>query len=210
MDEIDALVNDLPDEIVDFIADLQSSVQTLTKRAEDAEALAANVVIEDDEVDERDRLTKALEDIEDDEARAFIIEKLDELETIREQAEVEAIAKADAEYISKAREFDGLGDPDVLGPALRRVAELSPEDAEIFEKALAAAAEQTSESSLYDEIGHSLAKASDVLTEVEAISKSYREADPTLDEAAANAKVWENRPDLYDEYVSEQRNRQRL
>ena len=206
MDEIDALVNDLPDEIVDYIVDLQSTVETLTKRAEEAEALA----VDDDEVDERSPLTKALEDIEDDDARSYIIEKLTELAELQERSQQEEIAKADAEYVAKVRGFDGLGDPDVLGPALRRVASLFPEDAEVFEKAFAAAAEQTAESSLYDEIGHSLTKSSDVLGEVETIAKAYREADPTLDDASARSMVWESRPELYDEYVQEQRDRQRL
>jgi hypothetical protein len=177
MDDFDALVNELPDEIVDYIDDLQTQVASLTKRLDEAETIAKAYEADEDEdeVEYLSPLEKALGDIEDDEARAFIIEKLNEAATVE-------IEKRDAEFIAKARTFDGLGDPDVLGPALRRLADALPEDVDIFEKALSAAAQQVNESNtLYDEIGHAVSKSSDVLTEVENIAKSYREADPALD-----------------------------
>lgn len=202
MDAIDALVADLPDEIVDYIGDLQDSVEDLTKSLEEAQTDPVTVV------DNREPFEKALDGL-DDESAAIIkgqIDKLSELEEKVTKAEHDA---ADAEYITKARAFDGLGDPAEIGPALRRLADVSPEDADLFEKAFVAASTQEITATLYEELGSSINKSTDVDVQIETIAKSYRDANPQLSEADANAQAWENNPELYDEHTREQRSRTR-
>lgn len=209
MDEIDALVNELPDEIVEYIAELQEETTQLRKRLEEVEVNKAD---EADEEDDRDAIEKAFDALPE-ELQAIIVEKFDRLAELEAEQAEEAIAKRDAEFVAKARAFDGLGDPDELGPALRRLADESPEDAELIEKALSAAAAQTEETqTIYDEIGHAVNKSadSDTVGKVEAIAKSYQEANPALSDEDAMAQAWEHNPELYDEYVLEQRNNQRL
>lgn len=212
MDEIDALVNELPDEIVEYISELQTEVETVTKARDEAVAQLEEVAksADDDESDDRTPLEKALDGIEDEDARAFIVEKFEELDRLNAEREQEEIAKRDEAYIAKAREFDGIGDPEEIGKALRRLSEVSTDDVLIITKALTAAAEQVAESgTLYDEIGHSIAKSSDVEEEITTIAKSYRDANPDLDEAEARALAWERNPELYDAYVEEQRQKAR-
>ena len=204
MDEIDALVADLPDEIVDFIGDLQDSVETLTKSLEEAQAPNDDPV-----VDERDPITKALETLDDEDA-AVLAEKLERLDTLEEKVTKAEEDKADTEYIAKARAFDGAGDPEDIGPALRRLADVSPEDAELFEKAFAAMSEQAVTGTLYEELGHAINKSTDVDEQVEAIAKSYQEANPALSSEESRAMAWENNPELYEEHSREQQARQRL
>jgi hypothetical protein len=198
MDEIDALVAELPDEIVDYIGDLQDSVEELTKRL-DAEF---------EEDDDTDPIEKALGSMNPD-AAAVIQEKLARLDALEETVYTSAIEKADSEYIAKARAFDGLGNPLEIGPALRRLAEVSPEDADLIEKALSAAAEQTKTSDLYEELGHAIAKSGDAETQVHAIAKSMQDADPSLSEEEARSIAWERNPELYDEHFREQQAKQR-
>ena len=199
MDEIDALVSELPDEIVDYIGDLQDSVEELTKRLEeDVEEIDDNT----------DPIEKALGAMDEDGAAA-IQEKLDRLDALEDTVVAAEIEKADSEYIAKARSFDGLGDPEEIGPALRRLAAVSPEDADLIEKALTAAAEQTKTSDLYEELGHAIAKNGDAETQVYAIAKSMQEADPALSEEEARAIAWENNPELYQEHALERQANQR-
>jgi hypothetical protein len=207
------MVNELPDEVVEYIGELQQEKDTIQKSLDEAnEALAATTIEHDDEVDERDPLQKALDEMPED-AREILDSALDRLESLEAEAVAKARAEADATFIAKAREFDGLGDPDDLGPALRRISEgeSTAEDAELIEKALAAAAAQANESgTIYDEIGHAIAKSGSVEAEVDSIAKAYREADPSLTEGDAMAMAWERNPELYDEYVKEQRDKTRL
>jgi hypothetical protein len=200
VDEIDALVADLPDEIVDYIGGLQDSVEDLTKSLEDAESNDPDVV------DDRDPFEKALDGL-DDESAAIIKGQIDKLSELEEKVTNAERETADAEYIAKARAFDGLGDPNDLGPALRRTAELLPEDADLFEKAFAAASTQEVTATLYEELGHTISKATDVDEQIAVIAKSYQDANPALEEAEARSIAWENNPELYEEHSREQRSR---
>jgi len=199
MDEIDALVAELPDEIVDYVAELQDSVEDLTKRLDAVE-------VEDD--DDTDPIEKALDSMDEDSAEA-LRERLARLDTLEETVNENEVEKADAEYIAKARAFDGLGDPEEIGPALRRLAEVNAEDADLIEKALTAAAEQTKTSDLYEELGHAIAKSGDAETQITQIAKAHRDADSTLSEEEARSMAWEENPDLYEEHQREMAERQR-
>lgn len=208
MDEIDALVAELPDEIVDYIGELQDSNETLQKSLTEAQAQMSDT--EDDEpVDDRDPIEKAFDSL-DDEAAAAFKEKLDRLDTLEEKVTKAETAAADDVYIAKARAYDGLGDPNELGPALRRLAETDPEDAALIEKAFAAAAEQAATSDLYEELGHEIHKSTDVDAQVEVIAKSYQTTDPSMSIEEARSKAWENNPELYEEHSRDQQAKQRL
>lgn len=200
MDEIDALVAELPDEIVDYIGDLQDNVEELTKRLEEVE------YVEDD--GEYDPIAKALGEM-DEEAASILQEKLEKLDALEATVIENEIEKADNEYIAKARAFDGLGDPNEIGPALRRLSEVSPEDAAVVEKALTAAAEQTRTSDLYEELGHAIAKVGSAEDQIVQIAKAAQNADPSLSEEEARAKAWEENPELYEEHAREMAERQR-
>jgi len=204
VDEIDDLVAELPDEIVDYIGDLQDSVETLTKSLDEAKA------VDDPEViDERDPITKALDTL-DDEAAAVIVDKLEQLDVLEAKVTKAEEDASDTEFIAKARAYDGLGDPDEIGPALRRLTESAPEDAALFVKAFDAAMEQAATGDLYTELGHEVHKSTDIDEQVAEIAKSYQTANPELSSEEARSMAWENNPELYEEHRVEQQSRQRL
>lgn len=198
MDEIDALVNDLPDEVVDFIQSQHEEIQDLRKRLD---------AITPDEEPEEMTFEKALSALPDEVAQTILADR-ERLAKAEAELAAEREAKADAEYIEKVRHLDGVGEPEVFGPALRRIAEALPSDAELVEKALAALTEQTRMSDIFKEFGHSAAApAGSVEERIEAIAKSYQAEDPDLTDEVARAKAWEENPDLYEAHTAERRRR---
>lgn len=193
--DIEALVNDLPDEIIDYIGGLQEQTESLQKRLDEIEA---------ETEEDLDPIEKALS-----EAPAEFVElwKADRtrLEQLEKETERARIAKADATWTDKARAFDGIVKAEEFGPTLRRVAEYLPEDAEAITKALTAAAEQHRTADIFKELGTSASGTTDSETQIEAIAKSFQEADPKMGDDEARALAWERNPELYNQYVAERR-----
>lgn len=191
-------MDNLPEEVVDYVADLETQVATLTKSLEEAAAKPAE--------EEKDPVAKTLADLPEEaqeifKANAARLEKAEkELETLR-------VAKATETWVAKARAFDGaIEDPEALGATLREIADLKPELADAVESALKTAADRVSKGNLFKEVGHA-GDASEPATRISAIAKSLRDADPKLSQAAAESLAWKNNPDLYDQHVAEVRSR---
>ncbi len=198
MDEYDALVADLPDEVVDLIADLQDTVEKLEKRLAE---------VTDDTEDDRDPITKALDALPADVAAVI---KADRERTAVLEAELaaEKERQADAEFVAKARRFDGvIADPNVFGPALRKITDSHPEEAALIAKTLEAASERLRVTDLFKELGTSAPAPGSTDEQVEAIAKSYMAEDPNISLEEARANVWETRPDLYEAHVAERQRR---
>lgn len=196
-EEIQALVDELPDEIVDYIGELED-------RASVAETELAKARGEADE--DVDPIAKALDELPE-EVAAVIKADRERLQKAEQDLAAERIAKANETFITKARGFDGVIDkPEDFGPVLREFAEANPEAAEQLEAQLRAASQRVAKSSLFSEFGHE-AQTSEVDSEVEAIAKTYVEANPELSLAEARGMVWEKNPDLYERYRSEKQSR---
>lgn len=202
-DELQALVDELPDEIINYIGDLEE--QAATAQAEVEKARAAQVEDEGDD----DPIAKALSELPP-EVASIVKAQQDRLSEAEKALEASKIAKADETYITKAREFDGVIDkPEDFGPVLRQFAEAHPEAAETLEGQLRAASQVVTKSALFEEFGHSAPASGTAEGEVLAIAKSYQEANPDLSIEEARAKAWENNPEMYERYVEEQRQRTR-
>lgn len=179
MDELEALVAQVPDEILDYIEELET-------RVEKAEAALAP------EGDSKDDLT--------DLPKEFV-ERLQKAEKALEE---ERIAKADSEWISKARKFDGLvEDPEDFGRKMRAVAEIDSELADSIAATLTAAGAQVAKSALFTEVGHGTPALGSVEEKIASIAKSLIEANPAKSQAEAEAEAWELNPDLYEQHVAE-------
>jgi hypothetical protein len=192
MDDLEALVAQVPEEILNYIEDLET-------RVEKAEAAVAP---EGD--DEQDAIAKALNELPEGVADLFKSQR-DRLEEAEKALEAERVAKADTEWIAKARAFDGLVDsPEDFGRKLRQVAETDSELADEIAKALSAANEQVTKSSLFSEVGHNTAPAAGSAEEkISTIAKSLQEADPAKSKEQAEAEAWEMNPELYEQHVAE-------
>lgn len=191
-------MDNLPDEVVDYVADLETQVATLTKSLEEAAKPA--------EDEKADPVAKTLADLSP-EAQEIFKANATRLEKAEKELEALRVAKATETWVAKARALDGaIEDPEAFGTTLREIADLKPELADAVEKALATAAERVAKGNLFKEVGHA-GNASEPAARIAAIAKSLREADPKLSPAAAEALAWKNNPDLYDQHVAEVRSR---
>jgi len=159
----------------------------------------------------REELSKAMSD----EARDEILSKA--LGSIEEYAEIAKAAEQAAqeerelrvtnEYIEVAKSYSLGIDPEVLGPVLKRCAEaLSHEDQEVLAHALSVGTEAI-EKAFYEEQGvYGLGSNSDVLNSVdEHLATNIGKSDLSRDEQIA--KMFEDNPNLYNEYEAEHRSR---
>jgi hypothetical protein len=189
---------EVPDETVEYIKQLEGQVTELSKALED--------FVYADEDPEKIEFDKALAELPPEVAEKVRADA-ERLAEIEKKAAEDAQAQADAVYIEKVRSFDGVVEaPEVFGRQLREVAEISPELAEAIEKALSTASGRIMTGDLFKEAGHSLpGDNSGAWEKATTIAKSMVEAGTSPSVEVARATVWEQNPDLYDEYQTERR-----
>jgi hypothetical protein len=193
-------IDSLPEEVVTYVADLETQVATLTKSLEEAAKPAEPEV---------DPVAKAIAELPA-EAQEILKSTTARLEKAEKELAASRIAKATEVWVAKAAAFkEAVEDTNALGNALREVADIKPELADTIEKAFATAAERVAKGNLFKEVGYTGPAATDAEARVEVIAKSLREVNPKLTEAAALAQAWTENPELYNQYVTEQRQKNR-
>jgi len=165
---------------------------------------------DDDDLSFLEELAKALdgeEQVEQISKGHEIVEKANaRAEAAEEIAKAEREYRLNQEFIAKARSFSNLPvSAEEFGPVLKKVTEsLSEDEMETLTKALNAANESIASMQAFDEIGKRGGYA------FESVSKADAQADAIAKEQGiskeqALSKVFEQHPDLYDEYLSEGR-----
>lgn len=189
---------DIPDETVEYIKQLEGQVTELSKALED--------FVYGDEDPATVEFEKALSELPA-EVAAKVRADAEKLAEIEKRTAEEAIERADAEYIAKARAFDGVVEnPESFGPQLRQIAEIDPALAETIEKTLATASNRIMTGDLFVERGHVLpGDGSGAWEKATTIAKSMVAAGTAPSVEVARAEVWEQNPDLYDEYQAERK-----
>lgn len=122
-------------------------------------------------------------------------------------AKAEAIAKHERdvretqEWIAKAATLTHVNDnPQQLGGLLKALHDKAPDEAEAVEKLLRAANNQVAKTGLWDEIGRTGGEFTGSTTEGKVAE--LRKSDPNLTREQAEARVFTENPDLYDEYLT--------
>lgn len=194
MDELEALVAQVPDEVLDYIEELEARVEQ------------AQVTKGHDTDPDVDPIEKALSELPD-EVAALVKSQRDRLEKAEQALEAQRIAKTTEEWVSKARSVDGLIDnPEEFGAQLREVAEINSDLADTMVKVLEAANERFAKADLFKELGKAPSLvAGSAEEQIEKAAQALREADPSLSAEAAKAEAWERNPDLYEQHVVEKR-----
>jgi hypothetical protein len=161
--------------------------------------------------DLREELSKALSDSDRDAVIAKAFDQLGEYQEIAKAAQVaaeqERQLRLDREYTEIAKNYSVGIAPEVLGPVLKRAAEmLDRDDCMVLAKALDSA---SAAGDLFEEIGKSGAGSnSDVFASVEAkIGEQISKADSSVSKEELIFKAFEDNPAAYDEYLAEQSNR---
>lgn len=195
-DELETLAEQVPEEVLAYIEELETENALLTKRLSGDSA-------------EDDPIAKALSTLDPSVAEIFKAQT-SRLEAAEKSLAEEKIAKANATWISKAQSYANVvDDPNAFGQILREVADTKPELATAIETVLKAANERVAKGDLFAEFGQNSGLPTDLDGRVEALAKSYTEADAKLTAELARAEVWERNPDLYQAHLEEQRKRAR-
>ena len=197
--------SDLDPEVVAYIDGLEAEVDTLSKDAEDIDALKAEIedlkgtlaksAPKDEEAQEE--ITKALLAKADPAVRALIEKQQADLKAASEIAKAEREARLEREYIAKAEALPMLTeDKTKMATALRAIAEnLAPEQAETVTTVLKAANEQIAKSNLFSSFGTGGGETT-ISKSVKAQAEALMKADPNLTYEQAEVKVYEQNPDL--------------
>jgi hypothetical protein len=152
----------------------------------------------------RVELSKALTDRDRDNVIAKAFGQLDELTEAAQAAEeiamFERSARLEREYVEVAKSYNLPIQDEVLAGVLMRAAEALPyEDCEIIGKCLEAASE-----AIFYEVGSNGGGAnSDVYAQVEEYANS--QVSKSADRYGATSEVFSQNPELYEEYLREQR-----
>lgn len=203
--DIEALVKNLPDEVVDLVVGQQDEIEELKKRldAQDPAPVA----------DPATALAKALSTLPPEVAGVIsdlqtrVVKAETELTAASETIRKGLNAQSDQAFIAKAASWSNIVDsPAEMGPALRKIAEVLPTEAALIEKTLTAAHERASYGLLFKELGYGADGTGDSESRVDTIAKSLQTADPTLSIEAARSLAYEQNPGLYEERISQRPN----
>lgn len=187
--------------------DTTPSVEDLQKRLDEVTAERDALLEAQGPDSDSDPIEKALTAGNLDPAVVEIIKAdRERLAKAEEALHLERENRLNESFISKAADYDlVIDDPVEFGPALRRVAEIDPDAAELLVNTLDVAQERLSKSALFDTRGVNYDIPSDANDQVETIAKSLIDADPTLTVEEARAKVLDDNPALYDEIEQDRR-----
>lgn len=201
--------DDLDPEVVAYIEGLEAEVDTLSLQvvkseadldAQDeqiatlTEAVAKSVPLDATP----EEISKSLLEKADPAVRALIEKQTKDLAEVQEIAKTERNLRLDREFVSKAATLPMLGDDKAaLAGLLRRASEaLSAEDNTVLDTVLKAANTQIAQGNLFANFGKGGGETT-ISKSVKAMAVEIRKADPNLTIEQAEAKVYEENPDLF-------------
>lgn len=137
-------------------------------------------------------------------AFAALQKRLDDAEALAKLEREERLTK---EYVAKATEFTSLGVvPEELGPVLKAIAAVSPEQYTKLETTLKSASTAIAKSPLLKEVGAGgQGESSSAWNKIEKKAEEVRKSNSSLTKEQAQAKVMKEEPELYNEYIHERR-----
>jgi hypothetical protein len=206
----------LPQEVIQYIQQLEQALADAqgqnqpsgTQEEDDVNPFGKS--LDDMGDDELGFLAELSKSLEDEETREQVNKALELVTKAQERAEeAERIAKAERdyretqEYIAKARDFQGLPvSPEEFGPVLKKLHEaLEDDEVDLVTKALGAASERVA--NYFSEVGKSTAGAGyETVSKVDSLAAEIAKNDGVTIEQA-RAKVFEDNPKMYDEYLAE-------
>ncbi len=189
--ELAALVEQVPEEVLDYIVGLEERVEKAEEVSETNEP--------------EDTFEKALGELDPEIAKRFV-DQAERLEKAEKLILASSDKEADAVWVSKARVADGLIDkPEDFGPELREVAAINPDLADSIMSQLQTASERVAKATLFNESGHAIVTAGSAEDRIHHIAKAAVDADPKISLVDAELDAWEANPDLYDEHVADRR-----
>lgn len=196
----DDVVADINDQYMDRVVELEAE---LAKAREQISELQKATVDPEDGDDEEEMLLKSLPEP----VREMLAKAAADAESARAELRKEKEIQRDREYVAKAAAWSNLPiEADEFGVALRKVADIDANLASTIEKAFEAANAQQEAAAIFNELGASNhSTTSDAFGKVQSLAKAAVDAgEYGTVEQAISGLVAKN-PDLYNQYLSEQR-----
>ena len=211
----------IPDEVIQYIQQLEQAVAAAQgglnqpsgehQQQEDKNVNPFGKNHDGLDEDEISFLSELSKNLEDEETREAISKAQDLVTKANSRAEeAEQIAKAERdirlhrEYVEKARSFRNLPvNPEEFGPVLKALEEtLTAEQVEMVTKALKTANDTVANAGFFGEVGKRGIDGYESISKAEGLAvEKAKEEGITKEEALS--KIYDENPDLYDEYVSE-------
>ena len=211
----------IPDEVIQYIQQLEQAVaaaqgglnQPSGEHQQQEDKNVNPFGKNDDGLDEDEVtfLSELSKNLEDEETREAISKAQDLVTKANSRAEeAEQIAKAERdirlhrEYVEKARSFHNLPvNPDEFGPVLKALEEtLTAEQVEMVTKALKTANDTVANAGFFGEVGKRGIDGYESISKAEGLAVE-KAKDEGITKEEALSKIYDENPDLYDEYVSE-------
>lgn len=199
--------DDLPEEVVSYIAELEKSVD---------EMVDAITQLDDEEVDDEVEEVAELEELDEEldeekelepvgKSDAVTISKAEHAALLVRVEQAEAIAKSEREQRRKNEaivkaESMAFGETDEVAQLLVDIEDASPELAGRVEALLSTANQQVEKSALFSEVGKSLTEFT-TTSSLDSMAAEIVKADPSVTQEAAIAQALEGNPALYEEYL---------
>lgn len=206
----------LPQEVVDYINELEKQVQSLSQEGggNQSGSTNQNPFGKSEEFEDMPEDVAFLEELaknlEQEEQREAIYKALDLVAEAEDRAsQAEEIAKAEREhrlnreYVELAKSYEHLPvSAEEFGPVLKRLHErMESEDVEVITKVFSTV--DDSLSSLFDEVGKR-GGYDNPEAKFEAEVNEIRKSDPDISHEQAMEQVLQSNPRMYDEYLREQ------
>lgn len=200
----DEEIVEIDDTNLDRIVELEAE---LAKAHEQIAALAKSADATDPEDGEDEEGDEALLKSLPEPVRQMLAKAQSEADAAREDLRKEREIQRDREYVAKAAGWSNLQiDATEFGVALRKVADINADIAAVIERAFDAVNEQQEAAAIFSELGKSANAASgNTFGKVQSLAKAAvaNGEFATVEQAISNL-IAQN-PDLYTEYLSEQR-----
>lgn len=203
----------LPDDVQEYLTSLEGDKDSLESELADAreqlEAADAGGEGGGAGTEEEPVLSK-MEDLPE-EVRQYLAKRDADFESLSKRAEeAEDIAKKERdarqlrEWRDRVAKYEPLGiDVDEVAQEFKDLADVNEELTDKLVKRLDALTEQVQTSELFAEIGKRGPAEGSAESQLEGIVKSYREADPNVDEPSAWDRALAEHPELYERYLAE-------
>lgn len=201
----DETVVDMDDATIDRIVELEAELAKARETIASLSKTDATVDPEegdDDAAEEGDMLKSLPEPV-----RAMLAKAQDDANAAREELRKEREMQADRAYVAKAAGWSNLTiDAATLGVALRKAADFDADMATAIEQALDAANAQQEAAAIFSELGKSTtATGGNTYSKVTSLAKAAVERGEFQTVEQAVSGLIAKNPDLYDEYLSENR-----
>lgn len=194
---------EIDDTNLDRVVELEAE---LAKAREQIAALTKSVDATDPEDDAEEGDEELLKSLPEP-VRQMLAKAQSEADNAREELRKEREIQRDREFVAKAQGWSNLQiDAAELGVALRKVADINADIVAVIERSLDAANEQQEAAAIFSELGKSTSAASgNAFGKVQSLAKAaVANGDFATVEQAISGLIAKN-PDLYTEYLSEQR-----